>query len=262
MATEKQIAANRQNASSSTGPRTEYGKRRSRRNAIRHGLTAETVIDVLEDPAAYKALQRAIYADYRPRTNFELELVGRLVSLLWRLRRSVAIESGIMSSEDKSLRKRSSMNSTQPNNQRPSLFYTLTPTLAPKAKNPAQLNANLNDAKGDGVARLVKPTLKSDLARSFMRSSSLDGDVFERLGRYEIRLWRQVLQTILLLNSINRGTKEYADCDEKYFNLRNMAGQNIDAPLWPPFCYFQLERHQIVPCWRHCRSRVISALQR
>ena len=74
MATEKQIAANRQNAEKSTGPRTEYGKRRSRRNAMRHGLAAETVIDVLEDPAAYKSLQRAIYSDYHPRSNFELQL--------------------------------------------------------------------------------------------------------------------------------------------------------------------------------------------
>jgi hypothetical protein len=234
MATEKQIAANRQNARNSTGPCTEYGKRRSRRNAIRHGLTAETVIDVLEDPAAYKSLHRAIHADYRPRTNFELELVARLVSLLWRLRRSVAIESGIMSSVDKSLRKRSSMNSAQPNNQRLSLFYTLAPTLAPKATDSGQLNANLNDAKRDGAARLVKSTLKYDLARSFMRSSSLDGDVFERLGRYEIRLWRQVLQTILLLNSINRGAKEYADYDEKYFNLINGRAKHRRA-LWPPF---------------------------
>jgi hypothetical protein len=70
MATEKQIAANRQNAKCSTGPRTDQGKRRSRRNALRHGLMAQTVVDVLEDSAAYKTLQRAIYADYRPRSNF------------------------------------------------------------------------------------------------------------------------------------------------------------------------------------------------
>ena len=51
MATEKQILANQQNAKLSAGPQTESGKRRSRRNAIRHGLTAETVIDTLEDAA-------------------------------------------------------------------------------------------------------------------------------------------------------------------------------------------------------------------
>jgi hypothetical protein len=82
MATEKQIAANRQNAKCSTGPRTDQGKRRSRRNAVRHGLTAETVIDVLENAADYDALAAAINADYRPHSNFELELIARLVSLL------------------------------------------------------------------------------------------------------------------------------------------------------------------------------------
>ena len=40
----QQIEANRRNAQNSTGPRTEAGKQRSSRNAVRHGLTAETVI--------------------------------------------------------------------------------------------------------------------------------------------------------------------------------------------------------------------------
>ncbi len=234
MTTEKQFAANRQNAKNSTGPRTEHGKRRSRRNAVRHGLTAETVIDVLENAADYEALAAAINADYRPGTNFELELIARLASLLWRLRRTVAIESGLMSIEAKRLRKQSSMNSAHPNNQRLSLFYTLAPTLAPKATESSQLNADLNDTKRDGAERLAKPPLKSDLACSFMRSARLDSDVFERLGRYEVRLWRQVLQTILLLNSINRGAKEYVDCDEKSFNLRNGSAKRRRA-LWPPF---------------------------
>jgi len=49
----RQIEANRRNARLSTGPTTEEGKSKSRRNAIRHGLTAETVIDALEDADDY-----------------------------------------------------------------------------------------------------------------------------------------------------------------------------------------------------------------
>ena len=99
MTTEKQIAANRENARKSTGPRTLNGKRKSRRNAVRHGLTAETVIDVIEEAADYEALAAAINVDFRPATNFELELIARLISLLWRLRRATAIESGLLALE-------------------------------------------------------------------------------------------------------------------------------------------------------------------
>jgi hypothetical protein len=51
----KQIEANRRNALKSTGPTTLDGKRRSRCNAVRHGLTAETVIAALEDAKDYQA---------------------------------------------------------------------------------------------------------------------------------------------------------------------------------------------------------------
>ena len=44
MTSSKQIQANRANAKKSTGPKTEAGKARSRRNAWKHGLTAETLI--------------------------------------------------------------------------------------------------------------------------------------------------------------------------------------------------------------------------
>jgi hypothetical protein len=52
-----QFQANRRNALKSTGPRTEEGKDRSRMNAVRHGLTAETVIAALEDAEDYKVVR-------------------------------------------------------------------------------------------------------------------------------------------------------------------------------------------------------------
>ena len=54
MATEKQIAANARNAAKSTGPRTEEGKERSRRNGLRHGFAAEVLVPE-GDRAKYEA---------------------------------------------------------------------------------------------------------------------------------------------------------------------------------------------------------------
>src|SRR5271163_4129396 len=91
----RQIEANRRNAYKSTGPITEEGKQRSRCNAVRHGLTAETVIGALEDAEDYKAYEAAVIADYDAQSAVERELVLRLASLLWRLRRATTIETGL-----------------------------------------------------------------------------------------------------------------------------------------------------------------------
>src|SRR3954466_1819755 len=95
MSSSRQIDANRRNAQLSTGPVTEAGKKRSRRNALRHRLTAETVIDSLEDAEDYAAFEMAVTADYDAQSAVERELVLRLASVLWRLRRATAIESGL-----------------------------------------------------------------------------------------------------------------------------------------------------------------------
>src|SRR5882724_431936 len=96
MASDRKIAANQRNALMSTGPRTESGKLRSRKNAVRHGLTAETVIHDLEDADQYAAFESAVVAEYDPRSIVARELVLRLASLLWRLRRATAIEAGLL----------------------------------------------------------------------------------------------------------------------------------------------------------------------
>src|SRR5947209_2481031 len=92
----RQLEANRQNALKSTGPKSEAGKQRSRRNALKHGFTAESVIEPLEYPEEYRALEEAIVSEYLPRTPVEQELVHRLASVFWRLRRASSIETGLL----------------------------------------------------------------------------------------------------------------------------------------------------------------------
>jgi hypothetical protein len=232
MATQKQIAANRYNAKFSTGPRTEDGKRRSRRNALRHGLTAETIIDVLEDAGAYRALQRKIFADYRPASNFEIELVARLVSLLWRLRRVVAIESGLMGVQAKALRKH--MTNRQSHSDKLEIFYTLVPSLVPNDLQSDQVQTNIPITQANDTENIATETSNCRLADMYMKASRVDSSIFESLGRYETRLWRQVVQTILLLDSIGRGINECVDYKGRYFRLKRPAEKRRQA-LWPPF---------------------------
>ena len=59
MASERKIAANRRNARNSTGPRSSVGKRRTSRNAYRHGLTA-TVASSAERTKRIERLAREI----------------------------------------------------------------------------------------------------------------------------------------------------------------------------------------------------------
>ena len=90
MATAAQIEANRRNAQKSTGPKTERGKARARRNAITHGMTARTIMPVLpqEDPKELEDRTQQAIAAMKPRNPLELDLVCRAVRLAGELDRA------------------------------------------------------------------------------------------------------------------------------------------------------------------------------
>ncbi len=95
MATELQIAASRFNGAKSQGPVSIDGKARSSQNAVRHGLTAKTVVLNNEDPAQFKILCENLANDYQPQTEYEHELVSQLAGARWKLRRCNILEKGI-----------------------------------------------------------------------------------------------------------------------------------------------------------------------
>jgi len=84
-----------EDVSNLVGNDPEGKRRRSRRRAWRDGLADQIVIRTLEDVRAYRAFERTLVGSIDPRSVLELALVHRLASLLWRLRRANAIETGL-----------------------------------------------------------------------------------------------------------------------------------------------------------------------
>jgi hypothetical protein len=98
------VEADRRDALKTTSPITQEGKLQSRCNAVRLGLTAETVTGALEDAEDYKTFEAAIIADFDAQSAAERELVLRLASLLWLLRRATTIETGLFEIEAEDVR--------------------------------------------------------------------------------------------------------------------------------------------------------------
>ncbi len=197
----RQIEANRRNAIRSTGPRTEEGKRQTRRNAVRHGLCAETVIEIVEDIEDYRAFEAAVIADYDAQTAVERELVLRLASLLWRLRRATAIETDLLRIQAEILRERRDQTQRQP--QRPMPFRLVETASCDSSAD----GANASEPADHQAARTLpigRDISSRDLAHCFQRLANLDAGVFERLGRYEATLWRQMVQIHFLLQPARR----------------------------------------------------------
>ncbi len=93
MSTQEQTNANRQNAQSSTGPKTPEGKAISSQNALKNGFFAKNDVISGEDPAAYEAHRADVYAEYAPMTTTESVLTQRIASLSWRLMRADRLQT-------------------------------------------------------------------------------------------------------------------------------------------------------------------------
>jgi hypothetical protein len=193
----RQIEANRRNARNSTGPKTEEGKRQSRRNAVRHGLTAETVIGALEDADDYKIFESSIITDYDAQSAVERELVLRLAGLLWRLRRATTMETGLFEIQADQLNAYRQSRQIDPASR--DVIYTLF--------SPTADGRSTDDALGPRP-QTAEPVPVSnhniDLARCFLRLANLPNYGLDRLSRYEATLWRQVSQILFALDSLDR----------------------------------------------------------
>jgi hypothetical protein len=201
MSTLRQIDANRRNARLSTGPVTEEGKRRSRQNAVRHGLTAETVITTLEDAQDYAAFEMAVTAEYEAESAVERELVLRLASLLWRLRRATTIETGLFEIQARQLLQ---FRQARQTHRKPQNIVNRNYQAAVASDN-GMCNGRVEDVDRPNSSETNTDIgrIAHDVTRSFVRLSHLPTCPLDRLSRYEAALWRQACQILLTLQNLN-----------------------------------------------------------
>jgi hypothetical protein len=199
----RQIEANRRNARLSTGPVTEDGKSKSRQDALRHGLTAETVIDALEDAEDYAAFEMAVTADYDAQSAVERELVLRLASLLWRLRRATAIESGLFKIQARHLLQFRQKRQQHQDRQRTieTMYRNAVPISGGVQPGQQDSADDIETGSGSAVAQAAE---SDDLTHSFVRLSNLPTYPLDRLSRYEATLWRQACQILFTLQCLDR----------------------------------------------------------
>ena len=94
-----QPESNRINGRKSRGPKTPEGRAKSALNAVKHGLTAKTLILQNEKPAHLRKMLNS-YTEYlRPSNPIEIDMVTEMVAARWRIRRIWRYETAMLDIE-------------------------------------------------------------------------------------------------------------------------------------------------------------------
>ena len=87
------------NGAKSRGPKTPQGRARSSMNALRHGLTAKTLILHHEDRNLFAEIWKDYFDLLKPANKMEIDLVSDIVAARWRLRRMERYETVMLDEE-------------------------------------------------------------------------------------------------------------------------------------------------------------------
>ena len=135
-----------------------------------------------------------IISDYCAETAVARELVLRLASLLWRLRRATGIETQLLEMQvDVQRHGDRAVVMRHAQTEQPRFRVCETEAISAAYVPPE------NESAGDYASGIRQ------LAYCFLRLAEHDAGVFKRLNRYEAALWRQAVQIIYVLSPIRIG---------------------------------------------------------
>ena len=157
------------------------------------------MIGALEDAEDYKAFEAAIIADYDAQSAVERELVLRLASLLWRLRRATIMETGLFEIQASHLN--GFRQARQVDTASREVVHALFGRADPASFDPTSHGiTNETEALTTPGSKPVEPAIQpnADFARCFLRLANLPNFALDRLSLYEATLWRQAGGSCLL----------------------------------------------------------------
>jgi hypothetical protein len=93
MSSIRKIETARANGAKSRGPKTPEGRKKSSMNAIKHGLTAQTLVLPNEDPGEYRQMLDSYIQHFQPVGRIELDLIQEMAAAKWRQERLWAVET-------------------------------------------------------------------------------------------------------------------------------------------------------------------------
>ena len=174
MATQSQIQANRLNALKSTGPQTTQGRAVASQNSLKHGLSTQKPVITGESQADFDLYKDQMLTELNPLGPMESMLADRVISLSWRLKRSVHFQNQAI---DAMLQP-----NTSPLAKLAQSFHLPLPNRSTPDQNPADDPLALGRAAIDDLS---------------------DARVLERLLMYERRLEHSLYKTILEIQRLN-----------------------------------------------------------
>ena len=167
-------------------------------------------------PTTTRPSKKSVISDYDAETAAERELVLRLASILWRLRRATSIETALFElaaegrseSDHSPSGERLGRSAGDAEHNRP----VLRAVPLPGTTEPSEPSADTN----------------ADIAACFLRLMDQPTFAFDRLGRYEHTLWRQARPLVFTLESLGQGTRRPCRFSFPFSSRRSERGKFIE----------------------------------
>jgi hypothetical protein len=193
LASERRVAANRENARRSTGPKTPQGKRAVRFNGLQHGLLSREAVLPGENEDEFEKFRNSMHVAFAPFGPIETLLADRVVNVAWRLQRLARLETALFHWRIHLL-KAEAVSAEVQKHEKTTYTYSLSPLGA--------LETQILDqtAHARATKELERCEYERDrnevLLAKAMNADAKESDVLGRLARYETTLERGLYRAL------------------------------------------------------------------